>query len=96
MLIPPGAPFAPGGALFGCTSFTQSSMDTESPAVAQQLANLAALAERVATPGFKKGFREMVRAKARAANSCVVYLDGQGRMVREWPATGRVEIVEGR
>lgn len=59
---------------------------------AQQLSNLANLAERVALPAFKRSFRAGVRARAQAANSYVAYLDEQGRLVREWPATGVIEV----
>jgi hypothetical protein len=61
--------------------------------VAQQLDNLANMAERVASPEFKRGFRASVVARAKAANSYVAYLDKQGRLVREWPATGIIEVV---
>ncbi len=60
---------------------------------AQQFDNLARLAERVATPEFKQGFREFVRARARQANSSLTYRDAQGRLVQEWPATGRLDIL---
>ena len=59
----------------------------------QQLGNLANMAERVATPEFKSGFRASVVARAKAANSFLTYRDQQGRLVREWPATGRMEIL---
>ena len=59
----------------------------------QQLGNLANMAERVATPEFKSGFRASVVARAMAANSFLTYRDQQGRLVREWPATGRMEIL---
>lgn len=61
--------------------------------VAQQLDNLANMAERVATPEFKRSFRAGVVARAKAAKSYVAHLDKQGRLVREWPATGITEIV---
>ena len=60
---------------------------------AQQFDNLARLAERVATPEFKQGFREFVRARAKQANSSLTYRDAQGRLVQEWPATGRLDIL---
>ena len=63
------------------------------PKVAQQLDNLANMAERVASPEFKRGFREFVRAKAEAANSFLTYRDAQGRLVQEWPGTGRVDVM---
>ena len=66
---------------------------TDSNTIAQQLNNLANMAERVATPEFKLGFRASVVARAKAANSSLTYRDKQGRLVREWPATGRVEIL---
>lgn len=66
-----------------------SSSDT----LAQQLDNLANMAERVASPEFKRGFREFVRARAKASNSFLTYRDTQGRLVQEWPATGRVDIL---
>jgi hypothetical protein len=61
--------------------------------VAQQLDNLANMAERVASPEFKRGFREFVRARAKAANSFLTYRDAQGRLVQEWPGSGRVDII---
>lgn len=60
---------------------------------AQQFDNLARLAERVAKPEFKQGFREFVRARARQANSFLTYRDMQGRLVQEWPATGRLDVL---
>ena len=59
----------------------------------QQLDNLANMAERVESPEFKRGFREFVRNRARAANSFLTYRDAQGRLVQEWPNTGRVEVL---
>lgn len=59
----------------------------------QQLDNLAQMAERVASPEFKQGFKEFVRARAKAANSFLTYRDAQGRLVQEWPATGHLEIL---
>lgn len=61
--------------------------------VAQQLDNLANMAERVSSPEFKQGFREFVRARAKAANSFLTYRDAQGRLVQEWPNTGRIDII---
>lgn len=61
--------------------------------VAQQLDNLANMAERVATPEFQRGFRASVVARAKAANSFLTYRDKQGRLIKEWPATGRVEVL---
>jgi hypothetical protein len=51
------------------------------------------MAERVASPAFKRGFREFMRAKAKAANSFLTYRDAQGRLVQEWPGTGRADII---
>ena len=72
-------------------------MDSVSPSpnatVAQQLDNLANMAERVASPEFKQGFRAFVRARAKAANSFLTYRDAQGHLVQEWPGTGRLEIL---
>lgn len=64
--------------------------------VAQQLNNLANMAERVASRPFKESFRAGVVARAKAANSYVAYMDKQGRLVREWPATGAIEVVDMR
>ncbi|MBC6612485.1 hypothetical protein H8B15_16290 [Hymenobacter sp. BT507] len=61
--------------------------------VAQQLDNLANMTERVASPEFKRGFREYVHARAKKANSFLTYRDAQGRLVREWPNTNRIEIL---
>lgn len=61
--------------------------------VAQQLDNLANMAERVSSPEFKQGFREFVRARAREANSSLTYRDAQGCLVQEWPNTGRIDII---
>lgn len=66
---------------------------TDTTIQAQQLDNLAHMAERVASPAFKQGFREYVRARAEAANSSLTYRDTQGRLVQEWPATGRLDIL---
>ena len=66
---------------------------TDFKILTQQLDNLANMAERVATPEFKSGFRASVVARAKAANSFLTYRDKHGRLVREWPATGRVEIL---
>ncbi len=51
------------------------------------------MAERVASPEFKRGFREFVCSRAKAANSFLTYRDEQGRLVQEWPRTGRLEIL---
>ena len=59
----------------------------------QQLAHLANMAERVATPEFQQGFRASVSARAKAAKSFLTYRDQQGRLVREWPESGRIEVV---
>ena len=61
--------------------------------IAQQLENLVNMAERVATPGFKQGFRAFIRARAGAANSSLTYRNEQGQLVREWPSEGTVEIL---
>ena len=66
---------------------------TDSEVLTRQLGNLANMAERVATPEFKSGFRASVVARAKAANSFLTYRDQQGRLVREWPATGQMEIL---
>ncbi len=68
-------------------------LSTDTDLQAQQLDNLAHMAERVATPAFKQGFREYVRARAKAANSFLTYRDAQGRLVKEWPATGRLDVL---
>ena len=60
---------------------------------AQQLDHLAHLAERVATPAFKQGFREFVRARAKQAGSSLTYRDARGRLVQEWPASGRLDVL---
>ncbi|MGY3089984.1 hypothetical protein ACVWYF_003032 [Hymenobacter sp. UYAg731] len=61
--------------------------------VAQQLDNLTNMAERVASPEFKRSFRGFVRARAKAADSSLSYRDGQGRLVQEWPGTGFVSVL---
>ncbi len=63
------------------------------PTIVQQLNNLANMAERVATPEFKRSFRAFVRARAQSANTTLTYRDTQGRLVQEWPGTGRVEVL---
>ncbi|AMR27034.1 hypothetical protein A0257_07870 [Hymenobacter psoromatis] len=55
--------------------------------------NLANMAERVASPEFKRGFQEFVRARAKAANSYLTYRNAQSQLVQEWPATGRIDIL---
>lgn len=62
------------------------------PAVAQQLDNLANMAERVATPEFKRSFRAFVRTRAQSASATLTYRDAQGRLVEEWPDTGRIVV----
>ena len=61
--------------------------------VAQQLDNLANMAERVASPEFKQGFQAFVRERAKSANSSLTYRDAQGRLVQEWPNTGKIEVL---
>lgn len=61
--------------------------------VAQQLDNLANMAERVAMPEFKRSFRAFVRARAQNADTTLTYRDTQGRLVQEWPDTGRIEVL---
>lgn len=61
--------------------------------LAQQLDNLANLAERVSQSEFQHGFQASVVARAVAANSFITYRDEQGHLVRESPATGRVELL---
>jgi hypothetical protein len=61
--------------------------------IAQQLDNLANMAERTASPEFKQGFQAFVRARAKSANSSLTYRDAQGRLVQEWPGTGKVEVL---
>ncbi|MDU0372904.1 hypothetical protein ACFPAF_21075 [Hymenobacter endophyticus] len=63
------------------------------PSLEQQLNNLANMAERVATPEFQQGFRASVSARAKAAGSFLTYRDQQGRLVREWPGSGRIELL---
>lgn len=90
------APFFDKVALSCCaySSFVMPvpSNDTETR-VAQQLDNMANLAERVASPEFKRSFRAGVVARAKAAGSYVAYFDKAGRLVREWPTTGKLEVV---
>lgn len=59
----------------------------------QQLDNLANMAERVATPEFQQGFRASVAARASAVKSFLTYRDQQGRLVREWPDSGQIEVL---
>ena len=35
-------------------------------------------------------FRDFVRQKAIAHNSCITYEDSEGRWVEEWPITGEI------
>jgi hypothetical protein len=35
-------------------------------------------------------FRDFVRQKAIAHNTCITYEDSQGRWVEEWPTTGEI------
>ena len=71
----------------------KSALPSAAATMAQQLDNLANMAERVASPDFKRGFREAVQARAKIANSFLTYRDAQGRLVREWPGTGRIDIL---
>lgn len=70
-----------------------ASTSSSPPAVAQQLDNLVKMAERVATPEFKRSFRAFVRKRAQSANATLTYRDAQGRLVEEWPDTGRVAVL---
>lgn len=79
--------------LTSTTSPMNSISSSPTVVVAQQLDNLANMAERVASPEFKRGFREFVRSRAKAANSFLTYRDAQGRLIQEWPSTGRLEIL---
>lgn len=65
----------------------------DSDMLTQQLDNLANMAERVATPEFQQSFRASVAARAKAAGSFLTYRDQQGRLVQEWPATGRIAVL---
>ena len=51
------------------------------------------MAERVASPEFKRGFREFVRARAKAANSSLTCRDAKGRLVQESAATGCITVL---
>jgi hypothetical protein len=81
--------------LLSTSSISPMASDSPSTAalVAQQLDNLANMAERVASPEFKEGFQAFVRARAKGANSSLTYRDAQGRLVQEWPNTGKVEVL---
>ncbi len=61
--------------------------------IAQQLDNLSNMAERVASPEFKRSFRASVVERAKAAGSYLARIDKQGQLVREWPTTGATEVV---
>ncbi|MFD1468718.1 hypothetical protein ACFQ48_10820 [Hymenobacter caeli] len=66
---------------------------SETTTLEQQFDNLAHMAERVASPEFKRSFRDFVRARAQAAHSSLTYRDAQGRLVQEWPDTGRIDVL---
>jgi hypothetical protein len=70
-----------------------ASISSSLPAVAQQLDNLVNMAERVATPEFKRSFRAFVRTRAQSANATLTYRDAQGRLVEEWPESSRIEVL---
>lgn len=70
-----------------------ASIPSSLPAVEQQLDNLNNMAERVTTPEFKRSFRAFVRTRAKSANATLTYRDTQGRLVEEWPETGRTEVL---
>lgn len=61
--------------------------------VVAQLQKLATMAERVTLPTFRRGFRESVAARAKAADSSLTYRDEHGRLVQEWPASGRIQVL---
>ena len=61
--------------------------------VVMQLDNLTNMAERVASPAFKRSFRDFVRVRAQKANSFLTYRDAHGRLVQEWPNTGQIEVL---
>ncbi len=70
-----------------------SRVPKKASAVAEQLQNLADMAERVALPAFRQGFRKSIVARAQAVGSSLTYRDEQGRLVQEWPGTGRIQVL---
>jgi hypothetical protein len=51
------------------------------------LANLSGI---IQTAEFQQDYQVAIREQARQHNSFIAYLDEQGRLVREYPATGKL------
>jgi len=51
---------------------------------------LANLSEIIQTAEFQQDYQAAIREQARQHNSFIAYLDEQGRLVREYPATGEL------
>jgi hypothetical protein len=51
------------------------------------LANLSGI---IQTAEFQQEYQAAIREQARQHNSFIAYLDEQGRLVREYPATGEL------
>jgi len=51
---------------------------------------LATLSQVMQTADFQQDYQAAIREKARQHNSFIAYIDEQGRMVREYPASGEI------
>lgn len=52
--------------------------------------SIANIGEMLKDPEFQARFEDIVSGTARRNNSFIAYIDEQGRMVREYPATGEI------
>ena len=52
--------------------------------------SIANIGEMLKDPEFQARFEDNVSGEARRKNTFIAYVDEQGRMVREYPATGEV------
>jgi len=52
--------------------------------------SIANIGEMLKDPEFQTRFEDSVSGAARRTNSFIAYMDEQGRMVREYPATGEI------
>lgn len=65
---------------------TPSDLNTE-------LHNLEQMATVVGTPAFKQSLRSLLVAEAAASQASLTYRNASGRLVQEWPASGKVQEV---
>ena len=56
----------------------------------QQMNSISNISEMLKDPDFQARFEDNVSGTARRNNSFIAYVDKQGRMVREYPATSEI------